>query len=235
MTTEAIILAGGFGTRLQEVVTDIPKSMALVNGKPFLEYQLNFLEGWGIDHIVLSVGYKKEHIMDYFGDTYKTVRINYAIEEEALGTGGGIMNAMQHIEENPFFVFNGDTFFDVNLRRLHQFKRVKEADICIVMKKVKDISRYGALDINEDKRIMSFIEKGSRQGEGYINGGVYLLNKRFMQKFDLPEKFSIEKDFFEKQYADQRIYGFDCHAYFLDIGIPEDYHRAQDEFKKLPY
>lgn len=235
MTNEAIILAGGLGTRLREVVSDVPKSMAIINGRPFLEYQLKFLESWGIDHVVMSVGYKKEVVQNYFGKKFSSINIDYAIEDEPLGTGGGIRNAFELIHGHGAFVLNGDTFFEVNLKRLFECKRIKEADLCMAIRYVHDISRYGSVEIDDDYRITGFTEKGEKQGEGYMNGGVYYFTKKYFLSFDFPAKYSIEKDFFEKFYESQRFFGMSCHSYFLDIGIPDDYERAQHEFERLQY
>lgn len=235
MITEAIVLAGGLGTRLRKVVSDVPKSMALINGKPFLEYQLNYLESWGIDHVVLSVGYKHDIIRNYFGDQFQSIAIDYAIEEKPLGTGGGIRMAFKKINSYAAFVFNGDTFFEVNLKRLFDFRRIKETDVCLALRFTDDISRYGAVELDKDYRINGFTEKGKKTGEGYINGGVYYIRRDFFLNFDWPEKFSIEKDFFEKYFQEYAFYGIRCFSYFIDIGIPEDYARAQKEFKSLPH
>jgi D-glycero-alpha-D-manno-heptose 1-phosphate guanylyltransferase len=233
MTGEAIILAGGLGTRLNEVIADIPKSMAPINGRPFLEYLLDFLDRWGLRKVILSVGYKREIIQDHFGDQYKTLKIVYAIEEEELGTGGAILNALPYVEGHTTFIFNGDTYFDVNLQRLDDFRRIKEADLCLAMRFEINPSRFGILEFDNNNRITRFLEKYDGHDEGYINGGVYVVRKDYLLRFGLPEKFSFEKDFLQKYYQTEEIYGMRCFSYFRDIGIPEDYQKAIDEFKKL--
>lgn len=235
MIKEAIVLAGGLGTRLREVVTDVPKSMAKVNGRPFLEYQLSYLASWGVKHVVLSVGYKSELIIEHFGRQFNGVDIDYAVEEELLGTGGGVMKAFSFIKGYNAFVLNGDTFFEVNLSRLSDYQRIKECDTCIVLRFVDDISRYGSVKMDEEYRIVDFTEKGVETGEGYINGGVYLLNKDDFTGRSFPLKFSIEKDYFEKYYLQELFFGLRCFSFFRDIGVPEDYYAAQDEFKLLQY
>jgi len=233
MTGEAIILAGGLGTRLKEVVPDTPKSMALINGRPFLEYQLDYLDRWGLRRVILSVGYGKEKIQDHFGGQYKSLQIAYSVEEEPLGTGGAIISALQHVEGFSVFIFNGDTYFDVNLQRLDDFRRIKEADICLAMRFEIDPARFGMLEFDNNNRIIRFYEKPDGIEEGYINGGVYIVRKDFLLRFGLPEKFSFEKDFLQKYYQTEEIYGMRCFSYFRDIGIPEDYQKAIDEFKRL--
>lgn len=233
MTGEAIILAGGLGTRLKEVISDGPKSMAPVNGRPFLEYQLDYLERWGLNRVILSVGYEKEIIQDHFGEQYKSLEIVYAVEEEPLGTGGAILNALPYVKGFATFIFNGDTYFDVNLQRLDDFRRIKEADICLAMRFEIDPARFGLLEFDNNNRITSFFEKPDGLEEGYINGGVYVVRKDYLLRFGLPYKFSFEKDFLQKYYRTEEIYGMRCFSYFRDIGVPEDYQKAIDEFKKL--
>ena len=132
-------------------------------------------------------------------------------------------------------VFNGDTFFDVDLGKLNSFHENYNTDILLVLRFVDDVKRFGAIKNNIKNIITDFSEKNKKSGKGYINGGIYLINKKYFQKFDLPENFSIEKDFFEKYHKSNKFYAFHSSAYFRDIGIPEDYYKAQDEFKKLSY
>ena len=231
MIREAIVLAGGKGTRLKAVVDDLPKAMAPVNGRPFLEYQLDYLEKWGIEHVVLAVGYLRDVIINHFQEAYRSMSISYAIEEEPLGTGGALVNAFTYIRRNAAFVLNGDTYFDVNLQRLNDFRWAKEAKVCLTIRMLEDTVRYGTVEINKEHKITGFTEKGARQGKGFINGGVYLITNKYLDNYNLPGKFSLEKDFFEVHYETADIYAMSCASYFLDIGIPEDYQLAQDEFK----
>lgn len=235
MTSEAIILAGGLGTRLQHMLNGVPKAMAPLNGRPFLEYQLDYLDRWGMKKVVLSVGHQREKIQDHFGNEYHSLKIEYAIEEEPLGTGGAIINAMRHITGYAVFVFNGDTYFDVNLQRLDDFRRIKESDVCIILRFENDTSRFGSVEFDNNNRITRFMEKNETSGEGYINGGVYLLRKDYLVNFGFPEKFSIEKDFFQRYCAIEEFYSLRCFSYFRDIGIPEDYEKAKDEFARFAY
>jgi D-glycero-alpha-D-manno-heptose 1-phosphate guanylyltransferase len=232
---EAIILAGGLGTRLKGVIDDIPKVMAPVNGRPFLEYLLDYLDHNVIEHVVLSVGYKYEIIQNHFKDQYKSIKIDYAIEDKPLGTGGGIQKALQYINGTKTLVFNGDTMLRVNLSRINEFHFSKSARFTIVLRQVEDVSRYGSVETNENNRIIRFNEKGVQAGKGKINGGVYLINKSFFTENSFPEKFSLEKDGFEKLYQSQPFHGLLCKQYFIDIGIPEDYQKAQDDFKEFTY
>ena len=230
---EAIILAGGFGTRLQKVVNDKPKSMAMVNDRPFLEYLLNFLTGQDIQKVILSVGYKHEMIEDHFKDRYKHLTISYAIEEEPLGTGGGIVNALQQVDGEMAFAMNGDSMFRIDLQAMLNHHVKSEADLTMALRFLEDTSRFGTVKIDSNKRVTGFVEKKTDSGEGYINGGIYLINKRFLTSTTFGKKFSIEKDCFEKCFKNSGFYGYPAKGYFLDIGVPEDYMTAQDEFKRF--
>ena len=222
---QAIILAGGFGTRLQSVVSDVPKPMAPINGKPFLEYLLDELEMQGFNKVVFAVGYKKECIINYFGNSYKNLEIIYSSEDEPLGTGGCVRKAFQYIDEDFAFVLNGDTMFKIDFKEMAKLKSVS-----IACKKMYSFERYGEVKL-KDNHINSFAEK-KYVDEGYINGGIYYLPKDIFQKYKLPDKFSLEKDFFEKYIDKLNIKAFLSDDYFIDIGIPEDYSKAQIDFKK---
>jgi D-glycero-alpha-D-manno-heptose 1-phosphate guanylyltransferase len=227
---EAIVLAGGLGTRLKSVVQDVPKPMALVNGRPFLEYILNFLNKNGIEKVILSVGYKKEQIINHFKDKYLNLNIKYAIEDKPLGTGGAIINALTFIESDKFFIINGDTLFDINLEQMFSFfESLNDIDLLIALKKLENAKRYGKVIIDNNYRIIDFIEKGELS-KGLINGGIYLLKKRIFENISFPTVFSFEKDFLEKYYNQLNFYGLPFNNYFIDIGVPEDYKRAQIEF-----
>jgi D-glycero-alpha-D-manno-heptose 1-phosphate guanylyltransferase len=233
MTGEAIILAGGLGTRLKEFSGDGPKSMADINGRPFLEYQLDYLDRWGLRRVILSVGYQKEKVIQHFGNQYKSLEIAYAIEEEPLGTGGAIVNSLRQVQGFSTFIFNGDTYFDVNLQRLDDFRKIKEADLVLAMRFEIEPARFGLLEFDNNNRITQFLEKSDGIEEGYINGGVYVVRKDYLLRFGMPEKFSFEKDFLQQYFHTEEFYGMRCFSYFRDIGVPEDYHKAIDEFKRL--
>ena len=232
MIREAIILAGGFGTRLNHLIDNVPKPMAPVNGRPFLEYQLDYLDRWEMKRVILSVGFKKDIIRDHFGNAYKSMQLIYAQEDEPLGTGGAILNSLPLVEGFAAFIFNGDTYFDVNLQRMDDFRKIKEADVCIALRYEIEPDRFGIVEFDHNNKITNFYEKHSGLEEGYINGGVYLIRKDYLLRFGLSGNFSFEKDFLQKYCPVEDFFGLRCFSYFRDIGIPEDYHKAQDEFKK---
>lgn len=223
---EAIILAGGYGTRLQSVIKDIPKPMAPIKGRPFLTYLLDNLAAENFNHIILSTGYLHEKIESFFGNHYKEMKISYAHEKEPLGTGGAIQYALSFCKSPNVIVLNGDTLFKVNLSQFIQFHKNKNTLLSIVLRNVEDVSRYGSVSINNKNQIIDFSEKQKNLGEGYINGGIYILQKELFNRYPQPQKFSFEKDILEKLYTQELFYGWVSKDYFLDIGIPEDYARA---------
>ena len=232
MIKEAVILAGGLGTRLRSVIKDIPKPMADICGRPFLSYIFDFLCNQGIERAVLSVGYKWEVIKKYFGDKYKNLKLEYAVEDNPLGTGGGLKNALKYVYEEEVFVLNGDTFFDIDINLFYNLHKSKNSKLSIALKKMENTERYGVVEIDENNRIVSFLEKGKRVS-GFINGGIYLLNKNFFNALSPEGNFSLEKDFLERFYKDYEFYGFPFDGLFVDIGIPEDYEKAKKLFEKF--
>lgn len=229
---EAIILAGGLGTRLSHIVNDVPKTMAPVCGKPFLKYVLDNIKENGFEHIILAVSYMRGQIMDYFGKEYKGMKVTYSVEESLLGTGGGTRQALSFCNDQEVFVLNGDSFLEVDFKEMLNFHLRKSADITIATKHMEHFDRYGTINIDNDtKRILSFNEK-KFQEEGIINGGIYLMKRNVLDGIK-EKKFSIEKDFFENFSLNLNIYAFETKGYFIDIGVPEDYYRAQEEFAKF--
>jgi D-glycero-alpha-D-manno-heptose 1-phosphate guanylyltransferase len=174
-------------------------------------------------------------IIEHYGNQYKDIRLDYAIEKEPLGTGGGLLLAMQKVEGNSVIALNGDTFFMIDFKKFVDIHRAKESKLSIILREVVDVSRYGSVERDEHNVISGFFEKSKKKGTGYINGGIYLINKAFFLSHNLPEKFSLEKDFFEKVYKESKIYGILCRQYFIDIGIPADYKRAQHDFTQFEY
>ena len=232
MNTEAIILAGGFGTRLKSVVDDVPKPMAPVSGTPFLYYILNYLQKEGIKKVVLSVGYKHEIISNYFGNEFLQMSVDYAIEDTPLGTGGGILNALKKCSEEQVFIINGDTFFPVPLNDLYARHIQKKAETTVALKQTNDSGRYGTVSINENSFITSFKEK-SESSASLINGGIYLVDRQKIANRAFCNKFSFEKDYLELVVKEHCVAGHIFNQYFLDIGIPESYRKAQKEM--LPF
>lgn len=225
---EGIILAGGFGTRLSHIVKDVPKPMAPIKGTPFLAYVMEYLLRFKVEKIVMAVGYKAEVIEKYFGNNYKGIEIIYSEEKEPLGTGGAIKKALGYCSNESVVVLNGDTYFDVDLNEMKKFHDKNDSKLTIGLKKMFDFDRYGTVEIENDA-IVKFNEKRKME-EGYINGGTYVISKDI---FDGIEKksFSFETDYMEKFVSKEKFKGFISSGYFIDIGIPEDYYKADKELK----
>ena len=222
---EAIILAGGFGTRLSTVVSDVPKPMAPIKGRPFLEYLLDDLNEKGINRIILAVGYKKEIIKSHFKEKYKNIDIVYSDEDIPLGTGGAIKKALTLTKDEDIFIINGDTFFDVDLKEMYQFHKKNSSKLTLAIKDMEKFDRYGSLILEEDK-IIKFEEK-KYIDKGYINGGIYLIDKNLLIQ-EKKESFSFEKEILENKNFQIEKYGYKSEGYFIDIGIPEDYYRFKE-------
>ena len=225
---QAVILAGGFGTRLAHVVSDVPKPMAPIKEKPFLEYIIKTLQNQGFDSFVFLTGYKSEYIEKHFKNLKNTAFIK---EETALGTGGAILNAYDKLNDE-FYVINGDTFFDIDYSILEKFG--KEKPITLALRYTNNIERYGFVEIDDNFLIKSFVEKGKLPQDridGYINGGIYYIHKSVLKPF--AEKFngefdSNETEIFPKLLNNNELFGLPLGGCFIDIGIPQDYYRAQD-------
>jgi D-glycero-alpha-D-manno-heptose 1-phosphate guanylyltransferase len=229
---EAIILAGGLGTRLRSVVNDLPKCMAPVAGKPFLHYVIQHLLQQGVDQFIFSLGYLNESIETFLINNYPQPNYKLSIEEEPLGTGGAIQLAARKATGNTVLVLNGDTLFNVDVKKLIAAHINKNAACTLSLKPMKNFDRYGVVELGDDASIISFKEK-QFYTEGYINGGVYALDVEQFSQEKLPEKFSFEKDYLEKNAGKHKLFGTVQDKYFIDIGIPEDYERAQSEFANL--
>lgn len=222
--TEAIILAGGLGTRLKDVVSDVPKPMAPIRGRPFLCYLLDELIAFGITHAVLSVGYRSHTILNYLGARYKTLELSYSHEETPMGTGGGIALAIQKCSGNRVFIFNGDTF--VGLHGVSAQKLLKSSGDCFIFGKSLKISdRYGVLEV-ADGRVIGFSEKVSRENAIiYLGCGLY--PTRLLRAISALVPSNFEKDFLEDQVKVLKPKLVLLSDLFIDIGIPDDYSKAQ--------
>lgn len=225
----AVILAGGLGTRLRSIVSGLPKPMAPIQGRPFLEYQLDYWINQGINRFVLSVGYRSQIIIDYFGDNYKTSKLDYVIETSPLGTGGGLLLAVDKVKKDTsFLLLNGDTYFTVDLKRLIEYSKINDADCCFSLFRTSEEGRYMGMEIALDGRITS-LKSGTGHSDRLVNGGVYWVNPRTLHggNFAQGDKASLEDDIFPEVLASgKRLFGLEFSGEFIDIGKPEDYLRA---------
>lgn len=227
---EAIILAGGLGTRLKKVVPDLPKPMAPVAGRPFLEILLSMLASKGFTRVILSLGFMSEKISLHFGDSYLGMDLIYEVEGQPLGTGGAIRAALAQCEEDHAFIFNGDTYLELEVDELEKLWQESHNPV-IVVREVPDTTRFGRVEIS-DGRVIVFLEKGE-SGLGLINAGCYVLPKYALDEFPLGQPFSIETEFFIKNLQHIRFDGFITQGRFIDIGVPVDYSLAQTELAGL--
>ena len=223
--TEAVILAGGLGTRLRAAVPDLPKPMAPVAGRPFLEWLLERWIAQGVRRFVLSVGYRAEVIRAHFGVRFGGAEIDYAVEETPLGTGGGLLLALARLEGGaPFLLLNGDTLLDVEWRALAAFHAERGAEITIALMHNTAEGRYGGVETDAHGRIRAFGVRGA----AVANSGVYLMDPRVLRARPMENKpVSLENDLLPALIArGTRMYGMRCTGGFIDIGLPEDYARA---------
>ncbi|THU38521.1 nucleotidyltransferase [Niastella caeni] len=222
---ECIILAGGLGTRLRSAVPDLPKCMAPVAGKPFLSYVIDHFRQQGIEKFIFSLGYKHEIIQAYLDDKYATYNKQYVIEAEPLGTGGAIQLACRQATEKNVLILNGDTLFSIQLAAQTAFHEQHQAHCTLALKPMQNFDRYGVVELQENGAIKSFKEKQFYES-GLINGGIYALQVAAFLNEGLPDKFSFEKDYLETLYKERPMYGIVQDEYFIDIGIPEDFEKA---------
>lgn len=227
---EAIILAGGKGTRLSSIVSNVPKPMAPVGGRPFLEYIFDRLIKFEFSHVILSVGYKADIIVKYFGEKYQNLKITYEVEKEPLGTGGAIKKSLLHIKSESAIVINGDTYAELDYSRMLALN-AEYNSVVIGCVQVADTHRYGSLKILDGK-VTEFIEKGGA-GAGIVNAGCYAISKNEMHREINKTSFSFEEEYLKKKLISSQIMATISTGKFIDIGIPADYHFAHKYLKNL--
>lgn len=229
---EAIILAGGYGTRLAHIVPDVCKPMAPICGQPFLRLLLNQLSDAGFDRVVIADGYRREQIESYFGSSYRGLELIYSSEDSPLLTGGAVKKALLSCSSEYVFVLNGDTYCDIDFKGMESLafgSRLQPAAV-IAVKKMAHYSRYGSIEVAEDGAIKRFLEKQCRES-GLINAGTYLLHRKALEC--MPDVFSLECDYFKRSVGIDGFRAFVVDGQFVDIGVPEDYERAQTTLKHL--
>jgi D-glycero-alpha-D-manno-heptose 1-phosphate guanylyltransferase len=224
----AAILVGGHGTRLQPVVSDRPKVLALVRGRPFLAYLLDQLMSLDISEVVFCSGYMSDKIQECFRDSYGSLRLLYSREEKPLGTGGAIRLAMPYFRSDTVLVMNGDSYIDVDLEAYLNWFRERERRAALVLTKAEDTSRYGTVCVDGD-RITAFEEKKACSGLGWINAGIYLLKRSLVSSIPAGKFYSLEHEFFPSLTGGE-LYGFCVERRFIDIGTPEAYTMAEEFF-----
>lgn len=226
---EALILAGGRGTRLQSVVNDRPKPMAVVAGRPFVEWIILHLRAQGIQKITMCTGYKSDFVENYFGNGSKwDLSIRYSDEPEPLGTGGAIRLGMEYVQSEQVLVLNGDSFTDFSVDHLSNFHQMHDGVASLLLVRQLDRTRYGAVEVSRKGEILNFHEKNTSAGSGFVNGGVYLMEKEWLMKIPLNKNFSIEVDIFPELIG-KGLWGLATNYQLLDIGTPQSFSQA-DKF-----
>lgn len=231
---DAIILAGGLGTRLRGVLHDLPKVLAPVNGKPFIDIILSFLNMCGcIKKVIIAVGYMGDKIVkEYTNHHGYNYEILFSKEKELLGTGGAIKKALQYVKTDDVLVLNGDSYIDVELDGLFKTHKEKNADMTIVLKEVENASRYGSVNLDSQNRILSFEEKNSGETGGYINAGMYIFKTGLFDDINDDKILSLEKELLP-YFIKKDVYGYISHGKFIDIGVPETYQIADTYLKEV--
>jgi D-glycero-alpha-D-manno-heptose 1-phosphate guanylyltransferase len=227
----AVILAGGLGTRLRSVIPGKPKVIAEVNNQPFIIYLLKQLDNLGLDKVVICTGYMSEVVKKEIGSNYNKMHIIYSEEKKPLGTGGALRLAMPLIKTQSILVMNGDSYLDINLNNFIEWATHKKTNAALCLVKMKDTKRFGRVVLNDDFRIKSFEEKNKNDVPGYINAGIYILDKELLITVPVGEFCSIESDLFQN-WLHKNCYGYICDNIFFDIGTPESYREANDYFSK---
>ncbi len=225
-----IILAGGFGTRLKSVVNDKPKCLAEVNGRPFLSYLIESLLKYNYQKFIFSLYYRKEDVIEYVRTCYPDLNVVFSIEDRPLLTGGAIRLALDYIESDSVLILNADTYLGVDLNSLLSYHEGEDADITITLKPMQKFYRYGSVKFDNNNRIYSFEEKKDINF-GYINCGYIYLKKKILLSYPINTAFSFEKEFINLKIDQLNICAFIDNSYFIDIGIPEDYLKANMDFK----
>ena len=227
----AVILAGGLGTRLRSVVSDVPKPLAKINKTPFIVLLIKFWKSHGIKTFYLSIGYKYQKFSKILNDYELNVDIRYISENRPLGTGGGLLNVLKYIpDDTPFLVMNGDTYFPVSLNEISKFHSLKNSELTIALTKKNDTMRYQKICVNDDMRIISDRTFNQSDDSFYVNAGLYLIsNKNYFSNYKFKQniKISFEEKFIKDLIDKKSIYGFYSKEFFIDIGLPNDYKRAQ--------
>lgn len=228
---KAIVLCGGLGTRLGALTQQTPKPMLEVAGSPFLGHVLDSLVVEEISGIVLAVGFQWQTIQAFVGNQWRGLPVEYSVEATALGTGGAILNGMDHLQLEEALIVNGDTLFAIDLRKFLQESKVHAVGTCMALRAVNDCSRYGRVTVNGTGRVTSFGEKG-HEGSGLINGGIYCQKRAPLKQVNMAV-FSFESDYLATHHGNEPMVGLRFDSYFIDIGVPEDLARAQVELRPV--
>jgi NDP-sugar pyrophosphorylase family protein len=230
--TTALILAGGLGTRLRSVVADLPKVLAPVHGRPFLACLLDQLADAGLTHAVLCTGYRADLVEAAFGAKYRSLTLEYSQEASPLGTGGALRLAIDRVRSQTVLAMNGDSFVDVDIPSFFSEHVRSRLESSLLLTKVIDTARYGCVTMDCSGRVLNFEEKGARHGAGWINAGVYLIDRSLLENVPGGVAVSLERDLLP-QWIAGRLGGIPCRGKFLDIGTPESFAETETFFQPV--
>lgn len=227
MEVTAAILAGGLGTRLRPVVADRPKVLATVRGRPYLTYILDQLARAGINQVVLLTGYQADQVRQVLGDSYAGMRLVHSVEPFPLGTAGAVGHALDCLSTPTILLLNGDSYCSVDLGAFWHFHCRKSPGASLVLARVGNTARYGQVDVGPDGRVLRFHEKGAHRASGWINAGIYLIERPLLEGLPPGQPVSLERDLLPAWVRQQAVLGLPCAGSFLDIGTPESYAEAE--------
>ncbi len=228
---DALILCGGEGKRLRPILRNKPKAMVDINGRPFLDILIDYLQRYGIKRIILGVGYRRDMIKSYYSNRNNKVSIEFSQEHKPLGTGGALRNSQHFIKSNPFLVMNGDSFCGINIPEFLSFHKTKNALATLALVKTKDTRSYGIIGMDASYHLCYFNEKSKIKKGGFVNTGIYLFNQKIFSYMPNRARFSLEYDFFPSLIG-KRFYGYIAHKNLIDIGTPDRLKAAQRFFRR---
>ena len=233
--TTALVLAGGLGTRLRSVVSDRPKVLARVAGRPYLAHLLDQLADAGLRRVVLCTGYRADQVRATFGTRYRDLDLRYSEEDRPLGTAGALRLALPQADSEILLVLNGDSYCAADLGafwRFHEGHSWSAPSAALVLTEVANTRRYGRVDVNSNGVVTRFVEKGDTDGPGLINAGIYLMHRGLVESIPAAQPVSLERDVYPNRIA-RGLYGFATSSAFIDIGTPESYAAADRFFQTL--
>ncbi|MEW6088410.1 MAG: nucleotidyltransferase family protein [bacterium] len=227
-----LILCGGFGKRLRPIVSDRQKALADIMGNPFITFILDQISNAGGEDVILCTGFMSGQVKNLLGDRYKTLYLRYSEENEPLGTAGAVRNAAGMVKSDAIMIFNGDSYCNINPQTLLEWHTAIKASCTLLLVQVPDVSRYGCVNFDSSYMITSFDEKKANKGSGWINSGIYCINRELIASMQEKKNISFEKDFFPKMIGNG-LFAFPQDAEFIDIGTPDSYKEAENFFKKV--
>ncbi len=227
-----VILCGGLGKRLRSVTGSTPKVLAEVNGKPFLQILIEYIASQGGHRFILCTGYGAEAIEEHLKKAFPHLEVIFSREEEPLGTGGAIKKGVDFVESKYFIAMNGDCFCALSYEQLANFHESQKSVATIAVSKAEQMGDFGTIEFDKDNRILAFKEKVQSLESAYVNTGTYCLNRDVFSLVDMPDKFSIEYDFFPRLVG-KKFLAFTVKSEFIDIGTPERYKKAQQFIKRI--